>query len=71
MPVKVIYCKNCHHSEREHLNPGDGKKYLPCSGELAIRDADGKNPQWPKDVSYTCGCRNFEPGKEVERPGSE
>ena len=63
--MKEIYCKHCHHSEDEHLNRGQGEKYLPCRGEVAIVGKDGEK-HWPENKSYTCGCTNFEPGKEIE-----
>jgi hypothetical protein len=59
--MEEVYCKNCHHSERDHLNPGRGKKYLPCRGEKTI---DGK--VWPPQ-SEECQCEEFEPGKVIAR----
>jgi hypothetical protein len=57
--MKEVYCKNCRHPERDHLNLGRGEKYLPCRGEKTI---DGK--VWLEN-SEECRCEEFEPGKVI------
>jgi len=63
--MKEVYCKNCHHPEKDHLNPGLGNKYLPCRGELTIEGKHGEK-EFPIG-SYDCGCLDFQPGKVIER----